>query len=86
MMGTQTRRSDAEMLADIDADVDAPIGPPIDATPIHAISAAVAQRRRAEDAIVDNVTRARALGLSWTLIAEALGVSRQAARQRYGQH
>lgn len=83
-MGTTTPRSDAEMLAEIEADRDEPIGPPVDGTPVRAIREAAERRQRADDEITEAVAGARALGISWTLIGEALGVSRQAARPRYG--
>ncbi|GGJ14193.1 Clp protease N-terminal domain-containing protein [Streptomyces brasiliensis] len=39
--------------------------------------------RQADTAVDEVVRRARAAGHSWTVIGERLGVSRQAARQRY---
>jgi hypothetical protein len=44
---------------------------------------AVVERGRAEARVTAAVTRARAAGVSWTVIASVLGVSRQAAQQRY---
>lgn len=38
----------------------------------------------ARETLQTTVDTARAAGASWTLIAEHLGVSRQAARQRFG--
>ena len=43
----------------------------------------VDQQREAEAAIDREVDRLVRLGVSWPLIADALGVSRQAARQRW---
>ena len=83
-MGTTTRRSNAEMLAEIEAGLDVPTGPPIDGAPIRAITAKVEQINDLDLAVAQDVAEARAAGFSWTLIGEALGVSRQAARQRFG--
>lgn len=80
------QRSEADMLAEIDADLDEPIGPPIDGAPIRAITAKVERLATLELEIAKEVSDARSAGFSWTLIGEALGVSRQAARQRYGHH
>ena len=64
------------------AAVPLPAGPPVDVlawvTDAHA-AAAQAQRQLAAA-----VTRARIHGHSWTQIAATLGVSRQAAQQRFG--
>lgn len=43
----------------------------------------VAERDAATIAVDREVNRLRRLGTSWPDIAEALGVSRQAARQKY---
>jgi len=44
----------------------------------------VIAREAATDAVDAEVRRLRRLGASWPQLAVALGVSRQAARQRYG--
>ena len=54
-----------------------------DITELRAIAQAADAARRAEAEIVERVELARAHGRSWNLIALALGVSRQAARQRF---
>jgi hypothetical protein len=54
----------------------------IDASPIRDIAEATEQIRRAQARQLEAVQIARARGISWNLIALALGVSRQAARQR----
>ena len=54
-----------------------------DITELRAIAEAADAVRRAEAEIVERVELARAHGRSWNLIALALGVSRQAARQRF---
>ena len=55
-----------------------------DATPLRRVAAAVEGVDRAEQHLRQEVDLARQAGLSWTVIAAALGVSRQAARQRFG--
>lgn len=45
---------------------------------------AVVERGRAEAKVQAGVTRARAAGVSWSVLAAVLGTSRQAAQQRYG--
>lgn len=55
-----------------------------DTSPIRAISEATDAIRASEAQQLEAVQFARARGISWNLIALALGVSRQAARQRFG--
>ena len=43
-----------------------------------------ASRRGLDQAIADEVVALLALGTDWGTLGRALGVSRQAARQRYG--
>lgn len=43
------------------------------------------QRDRIDSLIVDEVERQRLAGMSWVTIGDALGVSKQAAQQRYGR-
>lgn len=38
------------------------------------------------DAINHGVKKARQMGASWTQVGAALGISKQAAQQRYGGH
>jgi hypothetical protein len=45
---------------------------------------AVVARARSEQQLIDAVTTARAAGLSWQRVGAMLGVSAQAAQQRYG--
>jgi DNA-directed RNA polymerase specialized sigma24 family protein len=52
-----------------------------DATPLRRVAAAV---EGVEQHLRHEVDLAHQAGLSWTVIAAALGVSRQAARQRFG--
>jgi hypothetical protein len=49
-----------------------------------AIAEAAERARRDEVLLTERVALARAHGRSWNRIAAALGVSRQAARQRFG--
>ena len=59
---------------------------PVDVTlDLRAIADAVDDMRRAEARVREAVELARASGRSWTRIAVPLGVTRQAARQRYGR-
>jgi hypothetical protein len=48
------------------------------------LSSFVSHLRNAEDAVEDAVQKARDEGASWSEIGVALGVTRQAAQQRYG--
>lgn len=41
---------------------------------------------KASELLVKDVIYVRKLGHSWAVIGDALGVSRQAAQQRYGRH
>lgn len=60
-------------------------GPARDSGDLRAITEAVAARDRAEAQILERVQVARSHGRSWNLIAMALGVSRQAARERFAE-
>ena len=51
--------------------------------PEEALAAAVALRRLAKQLENDAVKEAIAQGWTWTQVAEALGISRQAAHQRH---
>lgn len=51
---------------------------------LYAVRDAAAARDVADRALSAIVAEARADGLSWGQIADALGISRQGARQRYG--
>jgi hypothetical protein len=50
---------------------------------LRAVAEAAETARRDEAALTERVAAARASGQSWNRIALALGVSRQAARQRF---
>ncbi|MFN8036115.1 MAG: hypothetical protein U0V73_09295 [Acidimicrobiia bacterium] len=55
-----------------------------DAAPIRALAKAARAQRDASDALDTAVRWAREAGASWGTIGDALGVSRQAAQQKYG--
>ncbi len=59
--------------------------PARDATHFRAIIAADAAVADAEAALRDAVRAAREAGDSWSIIGEALGVSKQAAQQRFSR-
>ncbi|WP_336319942.1 hypothetical protein [Streptomyces lavendofoliae] len=54
------------------------------ADPVAALREAAALRRRLEGQEEVLVHRARVAGTTWTQIAEALGVSKQAVHKKYG--
>jgi hypothetical protein len=64
-------------------DFDPAPGEFVDAEPLRRVAAAVDALERADRQVASEVATARDAGLSWTVIAAALGVSRQAARQRF---
>jgi hypothetical protein len=53
---------------------------------LRAITAAVDAIAQDEARLTEAVGTARSKGRSWGMIARALGVSKQAAQQRYGEH
>ena len=58
---------------------------PEDVTDLRAIAEAVDSVRAGEDRVRELVATARANGRSWGQIGIALGVSRQAARERFAE-
>lgn len=77
-MGTRTR--DDTGLEGLDPSVT----PSRDASHFRAIVAAAAAVESAELDLRAAVRAARAAGDSWTIVGAALGVSKQAAQQRFG--
>ena len=65
-------------------DLDPQTAPAEDLADLRAIAEAAERARRDEALLTERVAQARAHGRSWNRIAAALGVSRQAARQRFG--
>jgi hypothetical protein len=61
-----------------------PPGPAIDV--LDWIAQAAAAARQAQRGLDAAITRARSQGRTWDQIAGRLGVTRQAAQQRYGHH
>lgn len=64
--------------------LDPATAPVEDISDLRAVAEAVDAVHRSEAGLTEAVHLARARGHSWNRIAVALGVSRQAARQRYG--
>jgi hypothetical protein len=56
-----------------------------DATPLWRVRAAREAAERAEQFLTEEVRAVHELGFSWTAIARMLGVTRQAARQRFAE-
>lgn len=54
-------------------------------TLIDAVSAAARDKDRAETALHDAVRHAREAGIPWAIIGTAVGVSRQAAQERFSR-
>lgn len=75
--------SDAEALALVEGD-DTAWAPPVPATEKLEIQAAVRLVEQAQALLDDTVIRARRNGLVWFVIGDALGVSGEAARKKYG--
>ena len=65
-------------------ELDPETAPVDDLADLRAIAEAAERARRDEALLTERVAQARAHGRSWNRIATALGVSRQAARQRFG--
>lgn len=59
--------------------------PARDAAAFRRVVAAKRSLAGAEDELRDAVLAARAAGDSWTVIGAALGITRQAAQQRFGE-
>jgi hypothetical protein len=74
-----------EARAALDALETSAADPTTDATDLRDISLIVEGRASQERALERAVVKARANGRSWAMIGLAMGVSRQAARDRFGK-
>ncbi len=84
-----TKRPRAEHLRTFDAwahSVDADDLVAIDSSALQCITRLADQRSLIEAELAAAVVAARSAGHSWSQIAVMLGVSKQAAQQRYGKH
>lgn len=77
-------RTEEELAAAMFEDFDPTTAVVRDATELRAISAAAHDLSEAEHTLEESVLAARKAGQTWTAIAAVLGVSKQAARQRFG--
>jgi hypothetical protein len=80
-MATRNKISVEEWLESLE---DAPVGSFKDASYVRRIVAAAENVTASEDQLRQEVAAARAAGESWSVIGIALGVTRQAAYQRFG--
>lgn len=76
------RNTDAQALAALET-IDPATAPSFTRADVDAIADAAAARDTAEQRILEAVRHARERRVPWTMIAGALGVTHQAARQRY---
>jgi hypothetical protein len=60
--------------------------PDSDGTDLRAIGEALRAVAASDLALAEQVATARANGRTWTQIAAVLGVTKQAARERFGEH
>lgn len=86
----RTRQQLEQALADTEAWLDrldpATLGSPqSDAADLHAIGEARRAVASSDLNLADQVAKARANGRAWTQIAAVLGVTKQAARERFGE-
>jgi hypothetical protein len=77
-----SKHTDAEALAALEA-IDPAAAIVHDRSDVAGLTAAVAARSAADDLVLAAVREARARGVSWVMIAWALGVSPQAAHKKY---
>lgn len=68
------------------ADHGAQIGEPLHQTALDLVQLLSMVRETADSALPYAVSAARSSGASWEKVARQLGVSKQAAQQRYGAH
>lgn len=86
----RTREQLEQAVADTEAwlntlDPEALASPDSDATDLMAIGEALHAVATVDLALADQVAKARTNGRTWTQIAAVLGVSKQAARERFGE-
>jgi len=86
----RTRAQLQKALADTEAwldslDPQAVASPDSDAEDLRGISEALRAVAASDLRLADQVAKARANGRTWTQIAAVLGVSKQAARERFGE-
>ena len=86
----RTREQLQKALADTEAWLDrlepeALASPESDAADLRAISEALHAVAASDLSLADQVAKARANGRTWTQIATVLGVTKQAARERFGE-
>ena len=86
----RTREQLQQALADTEAWLDhlSPeklASPGSDASDLRAIGEALRAVAASDLSLADQVAKARANGRTWTQIAAVLGVSKQAARERFGE-
>lgn len=87
----RTREQLEKALADTEAWLDsldpkAIASPDSDGADLLAIGTALRTVAASDLRLADQVAKARANGRTWTQIAAVLGVSKQAARERFGEH
>lgn len=80
----KTREPDVQALDEELEALDPATTPARDARGLRELADLASRRHQIDDEIAQKVADVRAAGMSWGKIAIALGVSRQAARQRYG--
>lgn len=82
----QLEKAVADTEAWLDAlDPEALASPDSDGADLRAIAEALHAVAAVDLALADEVAKARANGRTWTQIATVLGVSKQAARERFGE-
>jgi len=86
----RTREQLQKALADTEAwldtlDPEALASPESDAADLRAIGEALHAVAASDLSLADQVAKARANGRTWTQIAAVLGVTKQAARERFGE-
>ncbi len=86
----RTREQLQQALADTEAwldqlDLETLASPGSDASDLRAVGDALRVVAASDLSLAEQVAKARANGRTWTQIAAVLGVSKQAARERFGE-